>query len=69
MSNFFEYIIDINKNREKEGKKKIYTIFIFNQGNESSEPSLIEFLSDNNLFKDLIERIEESKVKKSKNKF
>ena len=66
---FFEYIIDINKNREKEGKKKIYTIFIFNQGNESSEPSLIEFLSDNNLFKDLIERIDESKEKKAKINF
>ena len=69
MSNFFEYIIDINKNREKEGKKKIYTIFIFNQGNESSEPSLIEFLSDNNLFKDLIEKIDESKEKKAKINF
>ena len=66
---FFKYIIDINKNREEEGKKKIYTIFIFNQGNESSEPSLIEFLSDNNLFKDLIEKIDESKEKKAKINF
>lgn len=46
---FLKYIIDINKDREKEGKKKIYMIFIFNQGNQSSEISLIEFLKDKNL--------------------
>ena len=34
---FFQYIININKNRIKEGKKKIYMIFIFNQGNDTSE--------------------------------
>ena len=57
---FFNYIIQINKDREKEGKKKIYTIFIFNQGNEASEISLLEFLKDNNL-DDLIEKIDEKK--------
>ena len=57
---FFEYIIKINKNRKKEGKKKIYVIFIFNQGNDGSEASLIQFLKDNYLT-DLIEKIDESK--------
>ena len=57
---FFNYIIQINKDREKEGKKKIYMIFIFNQGNEASEISLLEFLKDNNL-DDLIEKIDENK--------
>ena len=57
---FFKYIIKINKDREKEGKKKIYMIFIFNQGNEASEISLLEFLKDNNL-DDLIEKIDENK--------
>ena len=57
---FFKYIIEINKNREKEGRKKIYMIFIFNQGNQSSEISLLEFLKDKNL-NDLIEKIEEKK--------
>ena len=57
---FFEYIIKINKNREKEGRKKIYMIFIFNPGNQSSEISLLEFLKDQNL-NDLIEKIEEKK--------
>ena len=60
---FFEYIIEINKNRKKEGKKKIYMIFIFNQGNDGSEASLIQFLKDNNL-NDLIEKIDESKEEK-----
>ena len=60
---FFEYIIKINKNRIKEGKKKIYMIFIFNQGNDGSEASLIQFLKDNNLT-DLIEKIDESKEEK-----
>ena len=57
---FFNYIIQINKDREKEGKKKIYMIFIFNQGNEASEISLLEFLKDNNL-DNLIEKIDENK--------
>jgi len=35
-------------------------IFIFNQGNDASESSLIEFLKDNNL-NDLIERVGEQK--------
>ena len=35
-------------------------IFIFNQGNDGSEASLIQFLKDNNLT-DLIEKIDESK--------
>jgi len=60
---FFEYIIKINKDRKKEGKKKIYMIFIFNQGNDGSEASLIQFLKDNNL-NDLIEKIDESKEEK-----
>ena len=59
---FFEYIIRINKDRVKEGKKKIYIIFIFNQGNDASETSLLEFLRDRNL-KDLIEKIDEKKEK------
>ena len=63
---FFEYIIEINKKRKEEGKKKINMIFIINQGIESSEPSLIEFLNDNNLFKDLIEKIDESNEIKEK---
>ena len=58
--NFFEYIIKINKNREKEGRKKIYMIFIFNPGNQSSEISLLEFLKDKNL-NELIEKIEKKK--------
>jgi len=60
---FFEYIIKINNDRKKEGKKKIYMIFIFNQGNDGSEASLIQFLKDNNL-NDLIEKIDESKEEK-----
>ena len=60
---FFEYIIKINKDRVNEGKKKIYMIFIFNQGNEASETSLIEFLKDKNL-NDLIEKIDDIKDKK-----
>ena len=35
-------------------------IFIFNQGNEASEISLLQFLKDNNL-DDLIEKNEETK--------
>lgn len=38
-------------------------IFIFNQGNDGSEASLIQFLKDNNL-NDLIEKIDESKEEK-----
>ena len=60
---FFNYIIKINKDREKKGKKKIYVIFIFNQNNDASEISLIEFLKDNNL-DDLIEKIEKKKEEK-----
>ena len=57
---FFKFIIDKNKERVKKGKKKIYMIFIFNQSNESSEASLIQFLQDNDLYKDLIEIYDES---------
>ena len=62
---FFEFIIQINKVRQKEGKKKIYMIFIFNQGNDASVASLIKFLRDNNL-NDLIEKISESKEENQK---
>ena len=57
---FFKFIIKKNKERVKEGKKKIYMIFIFNQSNESSEASLIQFLKDNDLYNDLIEIYDES---------
>ena len=60
---FFKFIIDKNKERVKKGKKKIYMIFIFNQSNESSEASLIQFLQDNDLYKDLIEIYDESNKK------
>ena len=66
---FFEYIIEINKDRFKRGKQKIYMIFIFNQGNDSSESALIQFLKDNNLYDDLIEKTDASKEKKEKINF
>ena len=59
---FFNFIININKNRIKEGKKKIYVIFIINQNNDSSEQALIAFLKDNKLT-ELIERVEYSTEK------
>ena len=57
---FFKFIIEKNKKRLKEGKKKIYIIFIFNESNESSEASLIQFLQDNDLYDDLFEKYDES---------
>ena len=47
---FFKFIIDINKERLKKGKKKIYIIFIINQSTgKTAEESLKEYLRNNNL--------------------
>ena len=47
---FFKFIIDINKERQKNQKKKIYVIFIINKSTgKTDEDSLKEFLLTNSL--------------------
>ena len=57
-SDFFRYFIELNEKRVKNGKKKIYIIFIFNGSSAGIENSFIEYLKDNKLEK-LIETIKE----------
>ena len=57
-SDFFRYFIELNEKRVKNGKKKIYIIFIFNGSRAGIENSFIEYLKDNKLEK-LIETIKE----------
>ena len=57
-SEFFRYFINLNEQRVKNGKKKIYIIFIFNGSSAGIENSFIEYLKDNKLEK-LIEIIKE----------
>ena len=46
---FLEKIIELNKKREEEGKKKIYMIFILNKGDDQIEESLKNFLKNHGL--------------------
>ena len=46
---FFEKIIELNKKRGEEGKKKIYMIFILNKGDDQIEESLKNFLRNHGL--------------------
>ena len=61
---FFKFIIDINTERIKKGKKKIYIIFIINQSTgKTAEEALKKYLRDNGLM-DLYHKI--SKPTKNK---
>ena len=55
---FFRYLIELNKQRQKEGKRKIYIIFIFNGSLSGIENSMLEYLRDNKL-EELIEVIKD----------
>ena len=62
---FFRFIIDINKERQKKGKKKIYVIFIINESSgKTAEESLKEFLLTNNLM-ELYQKMANPKKKKN----
>ena len=55
---FFKYLIELNKQRINEGKKKIYIIFIFNGSTIEMENSLIEYFKERKL-EELIEIIKD----------
>ena len=57
ISDFFQFLVDINNERQKIGRKKIPLIFIVNYSKEEKNYTVSKFLKDHN-FEELYEKFE-----------